>query len=256
MAQKKTTAKKSAASKKTTGKPPPGKNSAASLSLNQKVTKLLELASGAPKQTLKQRRSTAKLFELVVLVEILQIYEAQFGKGTVRLKNATGNILRLAGAPCSADKSTFSYFELLDNPGGTKVLEVWVSVEVTTLSWKISGLGGNPPRSAKHEIDVGVFEPIPPGMLYPDYERLRAAFSCKHFDPLKESVREALGLRRETGLLVADEIHHTAVPWLISNVPTSPPSPLFLVASSAGVYAYQDPVDKLGVYMMCVPFMC
>jgi hypothetical protein len=254
MAQKKAATKNSATSKKTTGKKAPSKNSAASLSLNQKVNKLLELASGAPKQTLKQRRSTAKLFELVVLADILQIYEAQFGKGSVRIKNVTGNILHLGGAPCSADKTTFSYFELLNSPGGTTALEAWVSVEVTTLSWKLSGLGGTPPRSGKHEIDVGIFEPIPPGTLYPDYEMLRAAFSCKHFDPLKESVREALGLRRETALLVGDEIDHTAVPWLISNVPTRPPSPLFLVSSSAGVYAYQDPVDKLGVYMMCVPF--
>ncbi len=231
---------------------PKSKVSIADLSLNDKVAKLLELAASAPKQSLKQAKSSAKLFELVVLADLLEIYSAQHGAGTVRVQNAASNVLCLAGAPCSADKSTFSYFELLDFPGGLVVQEAWVSVQVTTLSWSLSGAGGPVPRAGKHEIDVGVFSPLT--VPYPDFQMLCAGFSCKHFAPLKECVREAIGLRRETALLERDT-GQSATPWLVSEVPARPPSPLFLVSSSAGVYAYQNPVSNIGVFMMCVPFV-
>lgn len=229
--------------------------------LNDKVLRLIELASGAPKQTFTQAKSSAKLFELVVLADILEIYRTQFGAGTVKVKNNTDNILKIAGSPASANKSKFSYFELYDKSGNVSH-EIWVSVEVLTLSWDI--MASPPlspiPRSGKHEIDVGIFEPLPAlskGMHapYPPHTSLHAGFSCKHFQPVKESVRETLGIRRETAFFTASEFdHQSMVPWMISYVPTEPPSPLFLVSSTASVYSYQTPVDRMGVYMMAVPF--
>lgn len=229
--------------------------------LNEKVLKLIELASGAPKQNFIQAKSSAKLFELVVLADILEVYTTQFGAGTAKVKNNTGNILKIAGSPASANKSRFSYFELCDKSGKVSH-EIWVSVEVLTLSWNIMAFPPlSPiPRSGKHEIDVGIFEPLPAlskvkHAPYPPHTSLHAGFSCKHFQPVKESVREALGIRRETAFLNVSKFkHQSMVPWLISYVPTKPSSPLFLVSSTAGVYSYQTPVDRMGVYMMAVPF--
>lgn len=241
-----------AGSKKSKGTATSSKIKIASQSLNDKVTKLLELAAGAPKQTLSNAKSASKLFELVVLADLLDHYSAHYGPGCIRIKNVVKNTLNLAGGPAKADRHTFSYFELLDAPRGTVQQEVWISVQVTTVSWSLSGAKSVPVLpSGKHEIDVAIFCPKISG--YPAHTELLAGFSCKHFKPQKESVREALGLRRETAYLRDDQ--PSAVPWLLPTVPADPPSPIYLVSSAAGVSMYRHHVDRVGVYVHCVPFV-
>lgn len=232
------------------GKTASSKIKIASPSLNDKVTKLLELAAGAPKQTLSKAKSASKLFELVVLADVLNRYTVHYGPGRIRVQNVVANTLTLAGGPAKADRHTFSYFELLDAPRGTVVQEAWISVQVTTVSWSLSGAKTIPP-SGKHEIDVAIFRPNVRN--YPSHTDLLAGFSCKHFKPQKESVREALGLRRETAYLT--EHQRSAVPWLLSAVPADPPSPIYLVSSTAGISMYQHHIDHVGVYVHCVPFI-
>ncbi|WP_369646392.1 hypothetical protein [Variovorax sp. V118] len=231
------------------------KTKAASSVLNKEIAALLSLASSASLLTFKARKSQARLFELVVLADLLNMYTANSNGGRITVKNATSGELKLAGAPCSANKSAYSYF-VLEDARGTPHHEVWVSLQFTTLSWELNGMP-QPPRSAdRHEIDVGVFAPLPAtaASIYPSYENLQAGVSCKHFSPSKEAVREALGLRRETALLSRLD-NPSAVPWLMAErVPACPPSPLYLASSSPSVHAFTEPVDQLGLYMASTPF--
>lgn len=217
---------------------------------NQKIADLLALAAGAPTLTFLQDKSLSRLYELVVLERLLLSYVNVSSNRTVGVENAPGGVLYLAGSPCMADKNVFSYFSLKRN--GKVEHEAWVSVEVTTLSWDRAGSPTPLPNSGKHEIDVGVFSELSDVPHYPDYRELHAGFSCKHRAPNKESVREVLGLRRETALL--KPLSRSSVRWIRKFVPAAPPSPIFLVCSSPGVLAYATPLEAIGVYMAHVPF--
>lgn len=234
------------------------KKSIADASLNEKILTLLSLVSRSPALTFKENKSSAKLFELRMLFNILKKYKRV---GNVVVKNAKNGVLYLAGAPASANKSKFSYFELCRNQKVEH--EVWISVQFISLSYElkltqlnqsISGTSTSKiPPSAKHEIDVGVFEPIPKNIRYPSYRNLCAGFSCKHLKPTKECVREVLGFRRETGFLSGP--NNSLINWLTPQiVPTRPPSPMYLASSSLDVLNYKDPVELVGVYMLYVSF--
>jgi hypothetical protein len=83
------------------------KNKIVPQSLNDKVAILLQLASSSPKQSFQGLKTEAKLFELVVLAEILQIYKKHAGKGSVLLRNNNAGVPKLGAGPCSANKSFF-----------------------------------------------------------------------------------------------------------------------------------------------------
>lgn len=226
------------------------KTKAASPAANQKIADLLALAAAAPALTFAKDKSLSRLYELVVLENLLRRYVGSDVNRTVDVMNAPRGVLNLAGAPSRADKGTYSYF-LLKRYGKTEH-EAWVSVEVTTLSWDCAGCPVPLSKSSKHEIDVGLFEPLPAFPHNPGHHALHAGFSCKHKVPNKENVREALGLRRETALLSPG--FASSVPWMRMGVPADPPSPLYLVASSSEVLNYSSPLGAVGVYTWYVPF--
>lgn len=230
--------------------PKSSKTTTASAAENKKIADLLAIAASAPKLTFAQKKSLSRLYELAVLEDLLRSYVASHHYRAVKVMNAPGGVLNLAGAPSRADKATYSYFRL--ERRGKLEHEAWVSVEVTTLSWHRSGRPEPLPPSGKHEVDVGLFRELSSDPHHPSYEELHAAFSCKHTAPTKENVREALGLRRETAYL--SPISDSHVPWIVPRVPARPPSPLYLVSSNSGVLKYAEPLEALGVYMQHVPF--
>lgn len=222
----------------------------ASSAQNQKIADLLTLAAGAPSLTFAQDKSVARLYELVVLAEIIKAYISHT-KGTATVVSATPGVLRFAGRPCKADKGVYSYIRL--EKDGVIEHEAWVSVEVTTLSWDRAGSPTPEPASSRHEIDVALFSPLPSFPCHPNYHDLHAGFSCKHRPANKESVREALGLRRETALLIKWP-GRPRIGWHSGLIPTAPASPLYLASSCPGVVTYQDPLKTLGLYMRHIPF--
>jgi len=149
-----------------------------------------------------------------------------------------------------ARKGVHSYFEL--SASGVVEHEAWISVEVTTLGWEISGKPLPLPQAAKHEIDVGIFSVLSSTAHYPSYLQLRAGYSCKHRAVSKENVRETLGLRRETAYL--DSPNWSDVEWIYQLVPARPASPIILASSSANVLSYAPPLAEFGVYMQHIPF--
>lgn len=239
----------------------PSKTHAADLTFNDEIARLLQLASAAPVLTFPVQKSAAKLYELAVLAEFLEEYK-KATKGSVKLiqpKKGTPNTF--AGSPASADKDKFAWFELTDNAGKVKA-EAWVSVQFVGLSAALAkqnlaaGSSVNE-KASSHELDLSLITPEPTGVpprLYPKHTDVLAAVSVKHVSSLaKESIREALGFRREMGFYNGDSGSSTCG-WLQPDVPCDPPSPLYLASSAENFEDYDGHIDQLGIYPRFVKF--
>jgi hypothetical protein len=183
-----------------------------------------------------------KMFEVYALVVLLRLLRTSgFG---ITAKNCPSGKLRLPGAPAIPNKAKYSYFEV--SIGSKVVYEVWPSIEVLTLSSQLSGAPSND-KCSYHEVDVGVFRaPLVSGKR-PNYDQLAFAASCKYRPISKEQVREALGLRRETGLLCGALA--SAAPWFVASVPSNPPIPVVLFSKDPGAASYREPISRLGLYV-------
>lgn len=239
----------------------PSKTSAASSTFNDDIALLLQLASDAPALRFPERKSAAKLFELAVLAELLLEYKASPTNGTVKLIQPTnGHVDTFAGAPASANKIKYSWFELSDNTGAVKA-EAWVSVQFIGLSATlaadngVTGISLNE-KASTHELDISLLKPEPAGSpprLYPKHDDLLAGVSVKHVSSLaKESIREALGFRREMGYRIGGR--DSACAWLQMAVPCDPPTPLFLASSAENFQGYDGHIDELGIYPKYMKF--
>jgi hypothetical protein len=248
--------KKSATAKVTT---PSSKTHAASLSFNEEIELLLQLASAAPVLKFPERKSAAKLYELAVLAELL--LEFQVTGGTVALvQPRTGKPCTFAGSPASANKDLYAWFDLRD-PSGAPIAEAWVSVQFVglsaTLAKKHLPHAWVNEKASSHELDLSLLAPEAPGAArrrYPNHLDLLAGVSVKHVSSLaKESIREALGFRREMGLLRGPGMGSLS-PWLQGDVPCEPPSPLFLASSAEDFQGYDGHIDQLGIYAVFMKF--
>lgn len=254
----KTSTKKAVPAASPTGS---SKTKAADLSFNEEIAILLQLASDAPALTFPELKSAAKLFELAVLAELLFEYRSSPTNGTVKLIQPTkGKLDTFAGSPASADKKKYAWFEL-SNSSGTVEAEAWVSVQFVGLSAALAAksLGAGVALNEKastHELDLSLLEPEISGgkpRLYPKYSDLLAGVSVKHVSRLaKESVREALGFRREMGYL--NGAGDSACKWLQTKVPCRPASPLFLASSAENFEGYDGHIDQLGIYSRFMKF--
>lgn len=200
------------------------KTSAASTYKNNQVANLLSLASAAPALSFKANKSTARLFEIVVLADILSTYAAAPTYGQVVLKNAVNGEMNFAGSPCSADKVKYSWFELTDAPGAP-VNEAWVSVQFTTLSWERDGSKSPPEGADKHEIDIGIFSSLAAASHYPSFRQLRLGVSCKHFPPSGVHARGTWPATRVGNSLRSRQFPGTMARGFRSSIPRVTPLP-------------------------------
>ncbi|WP_126283697.1 hypothetical protein [Burkholderia stagnalis] len=217
--------------------------------LVQKIEKLLLIAMAAPVPSRLLSVSEDKLFEIWTLARLLRAFKSAGGSVThIPPVGKSIHTIVVAGNPASADKTKFSHFEM--NDGFGNAYEAWVSVEMKSLSWSLNPLTPIP-LAGMHELDVGVF--LPNGGAYPPHTHLCVGVSCKNVKTaVKENVREALGLRRESAFLRSP--NPSRAPWLVPTVPADPPSPLFLVSSDPAVKRYRSPVDELGLYVRYLHF--
>jgi hypothetical protein len=246
------------AAKKAVGASKSSKTKKAPKTINSDVAMLLQAVSEAPVLTFKQRKSAAKLFELAVLAEMLFEYRA--AGGHVKLKHALGVYAKFAGSPASIDRTKFAWFELRPSPTAAVYAEAWVSVQFNGLSGALAvetaaAFGPPPPlnlRPSRHELDLTL---LSPGLTisYPSRMDIIAAVTVKHVSTLtKEAVREALGFKREMGLLSLDQPSQCS--WLEQDVPSDPPSPLYLVSSAAKFDKYAGHIHQLGIYPRFMKF--
>lgn len=231
----------------------PKKNQVAPMDLISAVGELFGIAARQPAPSQLKTMTRDKLYEMLVLVRILQRFSLKNPNGKIvhvqPQKGGKANQIVVAGKPALANRSKFSHFDLYDHLN-QNVGEVWSSVEFESLSWhKNGGHPGKAPRKARHELDVCILKPN--AGQQPSHDDVLAGVSCKDVrKATKEYVREALGLRRETAYLC--HMSTSCVPWLIDKVPASPASPILLVSSHIGVTRYSSPVDAMGVYVRYV----
>lgn len=225
--------------------------------LVQNVEKLFQIAAvaSAKPPKLQTSISTDKLFELRVLARLLRLYKSKTSGAKIKHippthKGAGDDVIVVPLNPASANQKKYSHFDLTSGVGDEYV--AWISVETKTLSWSMT----KPipvPLAAFHELDVAIFQK--PIGLYPEHDDICVAVSCKNVMKVqKESVREALGMKRETALLTNGLRGQSRAPWLIPSVPTNPSSPVLLVSSDPGIRKYRHPVDSHGVYVRYLHF--
>lgn len=240
---------------------PASKTSAASKPFNDQIAQLLALASGAPLLNFPERKSAAKLYELAIVAELLLEYRLAKKGAAYLVQPLAGLPNTFAGAPASANKNKFAWFELR-NAAGQPDAEVWVSVQFVGLSaWLAAKHAASGtvlhPMASSHELDISLLTPEvtgAPARLYPDYHEVLAAISVKHVSRLeKESIREALGFRRELGFLDRSS-GGSCCEWLEPIVPCDPPSPLMLASSAENFEGYDGHIDQLGLYPRFMKF--
>jgi hypothetical protein len=219
----------------------------------KKVEALFDRATANAKKLSREKKLVEdKLYELQVLAQLLRLYRRNHPSSHIGIGGLKKGRMVFAASPASADKSKFSYFEISSGPKLAPKYEAWISVQVKTLSWNLSGARSPLPLSAKHELDVAFF--TAPTAKVPDHKEVIVGVSCKHVGTfVKEMVREALGIRRETALLHSDGMASNA-PWLVPVVPTIPASPIFLISSDPRCKKYRYPVDAQGLYVRYLRF--
>lgn len=180
-----------------------------------------------------------KAYELRVLLKLLRTLDGAGYKLKCTPKKA--GVLTFGGAPCKANNPRHDFVCAYSR---TEALEVRVSVQVTTLShsWKGSATVA---AADRHEIDVGVYRPITDNR-FAVFTELVFGASCKTGTWHKAYVREALGMRRELGLLAPATT--SSAPWFAATVACNPPAPFALYASDARSSAYRS-LESLGLYV-------
>lgn len=207
------------------------------------VLKALQSAIARAK---KDKRATTnyaqgKAYELKVFAQLLSDLDS-LGY-TLACTPKTKGCLTFGGSPCRPNGAGHDYIQVRR---GFEHYQFWVSVQFTTLSYSRGPQSTAPAHSDLHEIDVGLFEPLP-DTEYPSFERVVFAASCKAGAWSKVFVREALGLRRELGFL--DRPAASRATWFEVKVPARPAIPLALFSGDSNCTMYQGSLATLGLYV-------
>ncbi|HDS1578092.1 hypothetical protein WG628_09815 [Stenotrophomonas maltophilia] len=189
-----------------------------------------------------------KAYELKVLAHIVSVLDSKHVY-TLRCAPKVATQLTFGGGPCKPDASKHDFITVQD---GMKHHELWISVQFTTLSYRIGGSTAPPRCSDLHELDIGLYEG-PLGSSYPSYEKVVFAASCKAGTWHKMQAREALGLRRELGFLSLSEEVPSLAQWFEPKVPTDPASPLALYSRDINSVKYAGSLSSLGLYVKHYP---
>lgn len=214
-----------------------------------RLDRLIRRAVGShATSTLASVANTGRAFEVYCLAVVLRLLRRKGYR--IAIHNAPAGVISLPGGPARPDKTLHTYFTATY---GAESLEVWVSVETTTLGSTLPVGGAPGTRGAYHEIDVGVYRAPLTTATRPGHDQLVFAASCKYRKASKEHVREALGLRRETAFFDGLPLSSTA-PWFTPAVPADPAMPMVLFSRDAGITAYAAPADRWGLYVRAMAF--
>lgn len=182
-----------------------------------------------------------KTYELNVLTQLLSDLDSN--GYTLMCTPKTKGRLTFGGSPCRPNGAEHDYISVHRR---FEHYQFWVSVQFTTLSHSCGPQGAAPTHSDLHEIDVGLFEPLP-DTEYPSFKRVVFAASCKAGAWSKMFMREALGLRRELGLLGGPAASRAA--WFEVKVPARPAVPLALFSGDMNCTMYQGSLAMFGLYI-------
>lgn len=140
---------------------------------------------------LLQSLSDGKLYELFVLSHVVE--DLAHRGFTLRF---IGTSLKFKGSP-GMIKPSDPHFEVgaHGNPGNP-ALRLYVDIEFDTLGHRLGSVTDN---SRRHEIDIVV---VSSGSSYPSHDEIALGVECKAVANFgKDLLKEALGVRRELGVL-------------------------------------------------------
>lgn len=211
------------------------------------LLKALQLAvRRAEKKSSSSSWAPGKAYELKVLAHIVTELDSLPGYH-LRCRPKVPGRLTFGGAPCKPSSPKHDFITVMN---GAEHYELWISVQFTTLSYAMGGATAPPTCSDLHELDIGLYRGSL-GCDYPGYDQVVFAASCKAGTWQKVHAREALGLRREMGLLRKSV--HSLAQWFEPAVPAAPASPLALYSRDANAVKYAGSLSNLGLYVRHFP---
>jgi hypothetical protein len=183
---------------------------------------------------------SGKLYELYCLSQVVQALTRDYGY-SLRL---IGTMIKFKRSPGLINIGD-AHFEIADQRGRV-LFCLYTDVEFTTLGAGISSANDN---SAYHELDLAVVNVHVAGR--PSYNEIALGVECKSSPVFaKNFVREALGLRRELGLLrppVQSTLSQAAPSGHHVDVPASPPSEYWLAFVAPKGLEYQASPRAFGI---------
>ncbi|WP_454830940.1 hypothetical protein [Pseudoxanthomonas wuyuanensis] len=207
------------------------------------LLKALEAAvKRADKKASTSNYAQGKAYELKVLADIVTELRVNHGY-LVSCTPKASTHLTFGGSPCKPNGAHHDHIQV---QRGSEDYELWISVQFTTLSYALGGGGAAPVCSDLHELDIGLYQ-SPLGSNYPSYNEVVFAASCKAGTWHKVQAREALGLRRELGVLT--DAAGSLAAWFEPYVPTHPASPLALYSRDLNALKYSGSLASLGLYI-------
>lgn len=211
------------------------------------LLKALQLAvRRAERKSSSSSWAQGKAYELKVLAHIVSELDSLPGYH-LHCKPKIPTRLTFGGAPCKPRSPKHDFITVVN---GVRQYELWISVQFTTLSYERGGATAPPVCSDLHELDIGLYRGSL-GHAYPRYDEVVFAASCKAGTWQKVHAREALGLRRELGLL--RESAPSLASWFEPMVPTKPASPLAMYSRDANAIKYAGSLSTLGLYVRHFP---
>jgi hypothetical protein len=184
------------------------------------------------------QRQAGKVYEALVLAYVVQNL---FVHEQMRFQLSTGTALYLKASPGPVNPR---YPHVLAFRAGQHVADIHVDVEFTTLSCRMLRNDAGRVSGDCHELDVLMVDAGTTGK--PTIDQIWLGVECKHTTYRKDLLREALGIRRELGLLAP--MRPTRFQWWPkAHVPADPASALLVCSTDATVSRYQDTGDAFGI---------
>jgi hypothetical protein len=183
--------------------------------------------------------SSGKLYELYVLGRVLEElrhrgFKITFVGTTIQFKSAPGKI-----------DPTSPHFEVFAPSSKVPDFKVFTDIEFKTFGSRPTHNVG---ASSYHEIDIAVV--TADASDRPRYDQIALGVECKAFAKFRKSiVKEALGIRRELGLLVEKKASMLSLfPGVQQElVPADPPSEYWLAHLDPAGTAYQASPSSFGI---------
>lgn len=203
-----------------------------------------------PLQLLKDDVTKGKLYEAFVLSTVLEEICRSDAGISVRMVNGTYLYLRGKGAPI--DRS-FPHFEVYRD--GLKLAEVFTDVYFTSRSAHVddncfctTSAPQNGPADF-HELDIVMVRVGAANRPCP--EQIVTAIECKDCRYEKHYFREALGVRRELGILALPK--NTKFPWPRTAVHIDPPTCFMVYCTDEDIINYSRAAEHYGIDVRYLP---
>lgn len=201
-------------------------------------SRVLRVPKSRALQLLPPSMTSGKMYEAHVLSIICEELKYKEGCSLV-LKNGSKIVLKTSGGGINRK---YPWIEVWRN--GKLIGEIFTDIHFVSMSYFLSKKASPPSPGEYHELDIVMTKA---GVVNkPEYNDILIGVECKHTEYNKSLLKEALGVRREMGLL--SESNKTIFSrWPSCSVPSNPASCFLVYSSSNKVAAYEAPGKIFGI---------